>query len=64
MVKHVREIMHQRLRELSIAGYNPTGIYLVKVTIRNTKNKVWNMLKVNNKDTRMTQMASFLCLYC
>ena len=25
--------------------------------------KMWNMFKVNNKDTRMT-LASFWCLYC
>ena len=27
------------------------------------KNK-WNMLKVNNKDTRRTSLTSFWCLYC
>ena len=26
--------------------------------------KVWNMFKVNNKDTRTTTMASFWSLYC
>ena len=26
--------------------------------------KVWNMLKVNNKDTRATSLTLFWCLYC
>ena len=45
--------------------WNPilVGIYRFKV---NNKNKVWNMFKVNNKDTRMTpsqqsQIHEFLC---
>ena len=25
---------------------------------------MWNMFKVNKKDTRMTSMTSFWCLYC
>ena len=37
------------------------AIYLLKVNHRNTRTKVWNMFKVNNKNTRM---ASFWCLYC
>ena len=28
------------------------------------QNKVWNMLKVNNKDARTTSLTSFWCLYC
>ena len=27
-------------------------------------NKVWNKFKVNNRDTRITWMTSFWCLYC
>ena len=38
-------------------------IYLVKVTNRNTRIKVWNMFKVNNKNTKTTPMASFWCFY-
>ena len=32
----------------------PAGIYLLKVNNRNTRKKVWNMFKVNNKDTKTT----------
>ena len=28
------------------------------------QNNVWNLYKVNNKDTRATSMTSFWCLYC
>ena len=28
------------------------------------KNNLWNLHKVNNKNTRATSMASLLCLYC
>ena len=28
------------------------------------QNNVWNLFKVNNKDTRTTSMKSFRCLYC
>ena len=28
------------------------------------QNNVWNLFKVNIKDTRMTSMRSFWCLYC
>ena len=35
-----------------------------KVSSRNTEKKVWNMLKVNNKDTRMKPLTSFWCFYC
>ena len=40
----------------------PTSIYVLRVNNRNT-DKVWDMFKVNNKDTRMTPVASFWCLY-
>ena len=42
----------------------PAGIYLLKDNNINTRTKVWNMFKVNNKATKMTTMASFWWLYC
>ena len=30
------------------------GIYLLRVNYRNTRTKVWNMFKVNNKATKTT----------
>ena len=36
---------------------NQPNIYLFKV---NNKNKVWNMLTVNNKDTRTTPLTSLI----
>ena len=33
---------------------SPAGIYLLKVNNRNTRTKVWNMFKVNNKVTKTT----------
>ena len=33
---------------------NLASIYLLKVNNRNTKKKVWNMFKVNNKATKTT----------
>ena len=35
----------------------PAAIYLLKINNR-------NMFKVNNKDTKVTPLASFWCLYC
>ena len=35
----------------------PANIYLPKVKNRSMRNKVWNMFKVNNKDTRTTSMT-------
>ena len=35
-------------------SYILAGIYLLKVSNRSTKKKVWNMFKVNNKNTRTT----------
>ena len=49
---------------LYVLRHIPASIYLLKVNNRNTRNKVWNMFKVNNKDSRMTSMTSFWCLYC
>ena len=31
---------------------DPAGIYLLKVNNSNNRTKVWNMFKVNNKDTK------------
>ena len=42
----------------------PAGIYLLKVNNRNTRTKVRNMFKVNNKATKTTPMASFRWFYC
>ena len=28
------------------------------------QNNAWNLFKVNNKDTRMTSLTSYWCLYC
>ena len=44
--------------------FNPAGNYIFKVNNRNTRTKVWNMFKVNNKDTKKTPLASFCFLYC
>ena len=30
----------------------------------NTRKKMWDVFKVNNKDTKKTSMTSFCCLYC
>ena len=38
----------------SIQFYFPEGIYLFKVNNGRTRKNVWNMFKVNNKDTRTT----------
>ena len=42
----------------------PANIYLFKVSKRNTRKKVWNMYKANNKDARTTSVTSFWYLYC
>ena len=50
-----------------ISDHNPADIYSFKVNNRNTKKKVWNMFKVNNKNIRMTSLmslTSFWCFYC
>ena len=35
------------------------GNYMFKVNYRNTRKKVWNMFKVNNKATKTTSVVSF-----
>ena len=44
--------------------YNPANIYLFKVDSRNIRKKVWNMFKVNNKNTTTTSLTLFWCFYC
>ena len=53
---------------ISLSIYFPSNstqsaIACLKLTIEH-ENKVWNMFKVNSKDTRATSMASFWCLFC
>ena len=38
-------------------SYYPADIYLLKVNNGNTRTKVRNMFKVNNKDTKTAPMA-------
>ena len=61
---------HHRLQQNTISKYcfqcnffpvilyytMPAGIYLLKVNNKNTRIKVWNKFKVNNKDTKTTPM--------
>ena len=42
--------------------YCPTNIYLFKADNGNTRKKMWNMLKFNNKNTRAMSLTSFWCL--
>ena len=42
----------------------PTNIYLFKVSNGNTRKKVAQNFKVNNKDTRTTSMTWFFYLNC
>ena len=35
---------------------NPASIYLLKVNCRNNRKEVWNMFKVNSKETRTTML--------
>ena len=40
------------------------GIYLFEVNNRKQLNNIWNLFKVNNKDTRTTSVTQFWYLYC
>ena len=51
-------------QNLSDLDFIPANIELFKVKNRNCRKKVWNMFKVNNKDTKTTSTTSFWCLYC
>ena len=44
----------------------PANIYLFKVNNRNTImwNIMWNIFKVNNKNTNTTSLTSLWCFYC
>ena len=44
----------------------PANIYLFKVNNRNTImwNIMWNIFKVNNKNTNATSLTSLWCFYC
>ena len=42
--------------------YSPADIYLLKVNNKIYLNKVWNMFKVNNKDTKTTSDVVLLSL--
>ena len=44
-------------------SHYPASIYLLKVDNRSTRTKVWNMFKVNNKDSKMMPLTSIWCLY-
>ena len=46
-------IMYQEARNDSFSNIfaYPAGVYMFKVSNRNTRKKVWNLSKVNNKDT-------------
>ena len=37
---------------------------LIQSQLWKHQKNVWNMFKVNNKDTRTTSLKSFWCLYC
>ena len=39
----------------------PAGIYLLKVSNRNTRTKVWNIFKVNNNNTVNFEHISHIC---
>ena len=42
----------------------PASSDLFKVNYRNSRKKLRNMFKVNDKDTRTMSMTSFWCFYC
>ena len=49
---------------ISLYNLYLANIYLFKVNNRSTKKKVWNMFRVNNKNTRMTSITLLWCFYC
>ena len=55
-----QEVYYQKLSETE---YKQDGIYLLKVNKLKLQNNMWNLLKVNSKDTRTVSMT-FWCLYC
>ena len=46
-----------------IGGRYPAGIYLFKAKNRKTRKRCEIYYKANNKNTRMTSLTSFWCLY-
>ena len=55
-----------KTRDVMLTQINiyPANIYLFKGINRNTRKKVWNIFKVNNKNTRTMSMMSFWYFYC
>ena len=46
-----------------VSSHSPASIFLFKVNNGNTRT-MWNLFKVNNKDSVMKSMTQFWCLYC
>ena len=42
----------------------PNWLLFVQSQQQKNQDNVWNLLKVNNKDTTTTSLTSFWCLYC
>ena len=42
----------------------PANINVLKLNNKNTRKKMWNMFKVNNKITRTMSLTSFWSFYC
>ena len=63
---HLMEFQrHFRLLRTLQEGWPRTSWHLlVQSQHWKHQNNVWNLYKVNNKDTRATSMMSFWCLYC
>ena len=53
---------YQKEQQTAVMISFPVGIYLFKVTNKKHCNEVWNMFKVNNKDTRRMQLESLFLL--
>ena len=53
-----QKTIHAKINLATINLFNgvirPAGSYLLKVNNRNTRTKLWNVFKVNNKDTKTT----------
>ena len=60
-----------RFSKTSTKGRDPFAVKISKLWCNwhflvqsQHQNNVWNLFKVNNKDTKMTTTMSFWCLYC
>ena len=62
LIKVLHHESHLQLY-VKMLGISTTNIKLFNVNNK-TPEKLWNMLKGNNKDTRTTSLTSFCCLYC